>query len=525
MLFAKNYMPALRINMRKLKDALRLKFEGGQSHQQIAVALGISKGVVTKYAGLAVTAGLDWAAISAMDEAALERCLLASSGPSTTHAQADYGRIHQELGRKGVTLMLLWEEYCAQVGDEHRADLPLKPWSYSQFCQNYRQFAKRLKRSMRQVHRAGEKLFIDYAGPTVALIVRGQEVGRANIFVAAMGVSGYCFACATPAQTARDWLGATARALTFYGGVPQLIIPDNPRALVTKADRYEPLLTDSVQDFARHYGCSVLPARAYHPQDKPKVELSVLLVERWILARLRKFEFTSVQEVNDAIDPLLQWLNQRAFQKVPGSRASVFAQIDAPALLALPVQPWEWVVFKTVRVHIDSHVEFESHRYSVPNALIGLALELRVTAHAVEALHRGNRVASHMRCAHKGGFTTVTEHLPERHQHQAQWTPERLVAWGERIGMACAATVRKMLDRQRHPEHAYRACLGLLSLSKRYGETRLEAACTLALSLGTSKYTHIRDILLNRRDLLQTSTVPEWTSPAHAHVRGANYYQ
>ena len=518
-------MPALRINMRKLKDALRLKFEGGQSHQQIANALGISKGVVTKYVGLAVAAALDWKAIAAMDEAALERRLLASPRPSDMYAQPDYGRIHQELGRKGVTLTLLWEEYCAQAGDEYRADNPIKPWRYSQFCENYRQFAKRLKRSMRQVHRAGEKLFIDYAGPTIALVINGQEIGRANIFVAAIGVSGYCFCLATPAQTARDWLGATAQALSFYGGVPQLIVPDNPRALVTVANRYEPLLTDTVQDFARHYGCSVLPARAYHPQDKPKVELSVLLVERWILARLRKFQFASVHEVNEAITPLLQWLNQRAFQKLPGSRASVFAHIDAPTLMALPVQPWEWAVFKTVRVHIDSHVEFEGHRYSVPNALVGLALELRVTVHAVEVLYRGNRVASHIRCAHKGGFTTVIEHLPERYQHQSQWTPERLVAWGERIGVACAATVRKMLDRQRHPEHAYRACLGLLSLSKRYGDARLEAACTLALNLGTSKYTHIRDILLNRRDLLQANATPEWTSPPHAHVRGANYYQ
>ena len=267
MLFAKSYMPALRINMRKLKDALRLKFDGGQSHQQIADALGISKGVVTKYVGLAVAAGLDWQAIAAMDEATLERRLLASPRPGDSYAQADYGRIHQELGRKGVTLMLLWEEYCAQAGDEHSAANPVKPWRYSQFCENYRRFAKRLKRSMRQIHRAGEKLFIDYAGPTIALVVNGQEVGRANIFVAAMGVSGYCFCLATPAQTARDWLGATAQALTFYGGVPQLIVPDNPRALVTVADRYEPVLTQTVQDFARHYGCSVLPARAYHPQD------------------------------------------------------------------------------------------------------------------------------------------------------------------------------------------------------------------------------------------------------------------
>ncbi len=511
--------------MRKIKDVLRLKFEDKRTHQQIAEALGLSKGVVTKYVGLAVAAALDWPTVAAMDEATLESRLLRSARPGDVYAQADYARVHRELARKGVTLMLLWEDYCAQVGDEFDPQHPVKPWRYSQFCENYRQFAKRLKRSMRQVHRAGEKLFIDYAGPTLSLRVDDQEVGRANIFVAAMGVSGYCFCYATPAQTAQDWLGATAQALAFYGGVPQLIVPDNPRALVTKADRFEPVLSQSVQDFARHYGCSVLPARAYHPQDKPKVELSVLLVERWILARLRKFRFASIEEVNEAIAPLLQWLNQRAFQKLPGSRASVFADIDAPSLRALPMQPWEWVSFKTVRLHIDSHVEFEGHRYSVPHALVGQVLELRITAHGVEVLHRGQRVASHMRCAHRGGYTTVTEHLPERHQHQAQWTPERLVAWGQRIGVACAAVVQKMLERHAHPEHAYRACLGLLSLSRQYEHSRVERACVMALDLGSSKYTHIRDILRNRRDLLKPTATPQWSAPAHAHVRGADYYQ
>ena len=220
---------------------------------------------------------------------------------------------------------------------------------------------------MRQTHRAGEKLFIDFAGPTVEL----TDGRRASIFVAAMGASGYCFATATPAQTAADWLDATAQALTFYGGVPQLIVPDNPRALVTQANRYEPVLSESALDFARHYGCSMLPARAYHPQDKAKVELSVQLVERWILARLRKQRFASVQEVNEAIAPLLVYLNERAFQKLPGCRASVFAQIDAPAMMALPTQPWEWAFFKTVRVHTDCNVEFEGHRYNAPKPVLG----------------------------------------------------------------------------------------------------------------------------------------------------------
>ena len=518
-------MPTPRINMRKLKDILRLKLLCGQSHQQIATALGVAKGSVAKYCTLAGAAGLDWPAIDAMSEADLERRLFDSS-KACTFARPDYARMHQELRRKGVTLMLLWQEYSAQVGDEHDESSPRKALRYSQFSENYRQFAKRLKRSMRQVHRAGEKMFIDYAGPTIALIEHGVEVGRANIFVAAMAASGYSFALATPRQTAADWLHGTACALTFFGGVPELIIPDNPRALVTVANRYEPLLTDSVQDFARHYGCSVLPARAYHPQDKAKVELSVLLVERWILACLRHQRFATVQAVNDAMTPLLTRLNNKLFQKLPGSRASAFAQLDAPALRPLPVQPWEWASFKKVRVHIDSHIEFEGHRYSVPHALVGLALELRITASAVEVLHRGERVASHMRCAHKGGYTTVIAHLPLAHQAHAQWTPERLIAWAERIGLACAGVVGKMLQRQRHPEHAYRACLGLLSLSKRYGETRLEAACTIALSLGTSKYTHIRDMLANGRDRVQPSAgAAEWKSPSHTHLRGPHYYQ
>lgn len=330
-------MPAARINMRKLKDALRLKFEGRHSHQYIAAALGISKGVVTKYVGLAVAAGLDWAQLAAMDEATLERRLLPAPRPGDMYAVPDWGRIHQELRRKGMTLSLLWEEYCAEVGERHCAEHPVKPWRYSQFCENYRRFAKSLKRSMRQSHRAGEKLFIDFAGPTVTL----TDGGQANIFVAAMGASGYCFALATKGQTAADWLDATAQALSFYGGVPELIVPDNPRALVRQANRYEPQLSESALDFARHYGCSMLPARAYHPQDKAKVEMSVQLVERWILARLRKQRFASVQQVNEAIAPLLTYLNERAFQKLPGCRASAFAQLDAPALKALPAQRWE----------------------------------------------------------------------------------------------------------------------------------------------------------------------------------------
>jgi transposase len=223
--------------------------------------------------------------------------------------------------------------------------------------------------------------------------------------------------------------------------------------------------------------------------------------------------------------PLLERLNTRAFQKLPGSRASAFAELDSPALQPLPLQPWEFAQYKSVRVHIDHHIEFEAHRYSVPQALVGQLLEARVTTRTVELLHRGQRVASHPRNAHKGGFTTVAEHLSAAHRAHREWTPERLIHWGESIGVATGRTVTRLLQERRHPEHGYRACLGLLSLVKRYGRPRLEAACLVALELGTAKYSHVRDILASGRDQQRRSTTPDWTAPEHAHVRGPAYYQ
>ena len=503
--------------MRKIKDVLRLKLDAHLSHERIAAALGLSKGVVFKYVGLAAAAGLDWPAIAALDEAALERRLKLNPGQTARPSDfvlPDYGRIHQELRRKGMTLMLLWEEHgIAHAGSALH--------SYSQFCENYRRYAKTLKRCMRQIHRAGEKLFIDYAGPTLALV----DGSRAHIFVAALGASSYTFACATPRETMQDWLSSCAQALRYFGGVPQLIVPDNPRALIADPNRYEPRANVTVEDFARHYATSVLPARPRSPQDKAKAESAVQVVERWIMMRLRHQAFANVDDVNEAIAPLLERLNAKPFQKLPGSRASAFAELDAPALQALPLQAWEFAQYKSVRVHIDHHIEFEGHRYSVPQALVSQLLEARVTQRTVELLHRGQRVASHLRCAHKGGFTTVPEHMSAAHRAHREWTPERLIHWGEKIGVATGRTVTRLLEERRHPEHGYRACLGLLGLVKRYGEPRLEAACLIALELGTAKYSHVRDILQSGRDQQAASTAPEWTSPEHAHVRGPGYYQ
>jgi transposase len=500
--------------MRKIKEILRLKLDVKLSHERVAQSLAMSKGVVAKYAGLAAMAGLDWPAVREMDEAALERRLLGRPERQPDFAMPDYGRIHQELRRKGVTLMLLWEEYQAEYVGQ-------RTWRYTQFCEHYRSFAKTLKRSMRQQHRAGEKLFIDFAGPTLPL----ADGGRAHFFVAALGASSYTYACATPRETMADWLDATALALEFYGGSPCLIVPDNPRALIADANRYAPRANDTVLDFARHYGTSFLPARAYHPQDKPKVESAVQVVERWIMARLRHRRFADIHEVNLAIVPLLKQLNERPFQKLPGSRASAFAALDAPALQALPAQRYEIATFKTVKVHIDYHVEVDKHRYSVPHALVGQALEARITRTAIELLHRGQRIACHARNSRVGGFSTVAEHMPAAHRAHMEWTPQRLIDWGGMIGPAVAVCVTRLLEENKHPEHGYRACLGLLQLAKRYGKPRLEAACALALQIGACQYRHVSDILVNNRDRMVRSDSDEWISPDHAHVRGPRYYQ
>jgi transposase len=507
-------MPQPRMDMRMIKDILRLKYHDGLSHSAIATVLSISKGVVAKYLGLAGAAGLhEWDDERELDEAALERRLLGRDAAADAPVQPDFARMHTELRRKGVTLSLLWQEYRA--ANEGR-----RTWAYTQFCEHYKRFAKSLKRSMRQHHRAGEKMFADFAGPTLAM--DGGE--RAHVFVAVLGASNYTYACVTADETMRSWLGSMARALSFFGGVTALIVPDNPRALIAGACRYEPRANDTVLDFARHYGCSILPARPYSPRDKAPVELGVQVVERWIMARLRHTRLRDVLHADAAVAALLPALNERPMQRLGVSRAMLFAQLDAPALGPLPAQPWQWATFKTVRAHIDYHVEVGGHRYSVPHSLVGLELDARITDALVELLHRGRRVACHARSSRRGGFTTVDEHMPAAHRAHKQWTPERLVHWGRQTGPKTGEFVAALLERWRHPEHGYRSCLGLLSLAKRYGPTRLEAACALALELGAVQYRHVRDILAAGRDRIAQDRPAEWVSPAHDNLRGAAYY-
>ncbi len=504
--------------MRQIRESLRLHLQAGLSYNEVGRALKISKSAVGKYVSLARVAGVDWDLAQTLDDQALQARLYRPALPRSSHQLApDFGLVHQELKRAGVTLMLLWEEYA--IGN------PLA-YKYTSFCIKYREFAKTQARSMRQIHIAGEKLFVDYAGGSVPIIDAATgEISQAQIFVATLGASNYTFACATARQTTADWIGAQVLALEFIGGAPKLIVPDQPRALIKTPHRYDPEPNPTYDEFALHYGCAVLPARPRHPRDKPKVEGSVLLVQRWILARLRNRRFFSLAELNAAIRLLLIDLNQRPFKKLPGCRRSAFELLDAPVLRPLPAARFVISRWKTAKVNIDYHVEFEAHYYSVPHRLVGTRLDVRVTGALLECFASNQRVASHAVSTVCGGFTTTPEHMPASHRAHLQWTPAKLIAWGQRIGVSTAAVVTWQLERRPHPEQGYRACLGLLALVRKYSAERLEGACTRALSIRAPNLRSVTNILkcgLDRQGALFAAEVASVI--VHDNVRGPDYY-
>jgi transposase len=507
--------------MRKIRDVIRLKHEAGLSHEQIAAAAGLSKGAVTKYLQRAAQAKLGWPLPEGLDDAQLENRLFPKAAPLVTrYVEPDYALLHQELKRRGMTLQLLWEEYTAAH--------PGQAYRYSQFCTRYRRFADGLKRSMRQIHRAGDKLFIDYSGDTAEVIDGATgEVRAAELFVAALGASQYTYAEATWTQQLPDWIASHIRCFDYLGSVPALLVPDNLKPAIKHACRYEPEATSTYADLASHYGTAILPARPYRPKDKPVVEGAVLLTQRWILARLRHRQFFSLDELNAAIRPLLVELNSRPFKKLDGCRRSAFEAIDRPAMKPLPPTPYEYAEWKPASVNIDYHVEVARHYYSVPHHLARRRLEVRLTATSVECFLSGKRVAAHPRSFKRGGYTTRPEHLPEAHRKHLEWTPGRLLQWGLSIGPGTRDVVAWQLDHKPHPEQGYRACLGLLNLAKRYGNERLEAACRRALSIGAPHRKSIKSILDTKLDQspdLFPEAPPSTPTPMHANVRGARYF-
>ena len=507
--------------MRKIREVLRLRYDHKLTTRAIGVSCSIGRSTASEYLQRAADAGLSWPLPEGLDDEALELLLFppACAVSAGERPLPDWDYVHKELRRKGVTRFLLWQEY--------KSSNPTG-LQYTQFCDRYLQWRGRQDPVMRQVHKAGEKQFVDYAGQTVPVTDRRTgEVRFAEVFVAVLGASSYTYCEATWSQGLSDWIASHIRAFEFFGGLPEVLVPDNLKAGVTSPHLYEPDLNPTYQDMAVHYGVAVVPARVRRPQDKAKAESGVQVAERWILARLRNRTFFSLAGLNEAISELLIKLNTRPFQKLDGCRRSMFEAVDAAALKPLPAGRYQYAEWKKVRVHIDYHVQVAGHYYSVPYQLVKEELDARLTADTVELFRKNKRVASHVRSRKKGGFTTLSEHMPASHRHYAKWTPERLVRWAEETGGQTAGVITAILAGRPHPQQGFRSCLGIMNLGKSYGKERLEAACARALALGTTSYKSIQSILktgLDSQPLPDQGDTQLELPIDHENIRGPGYY-
>lgn len=503
--------------MRKIREIVRLRIGLGHSERQTAQSCGVGKATVGDCVKRLVKAGLSWPLPDGLDDVELEsrlyprEVILGGKG-----ATPDWALASLELRRKGVTRQLLWQEYIEQ----NPGGL-----SYSRYCELYYVWVKKARLSMRQEHKAGEKLFVDFAGTTIAVYDAKTGLARpSQIFVATWGASNCTYAEATWSQDLPCWTAAHVHAFEFFGCVPHIVVPDNLKSGVTTPCRYDPDLNETYAELSRHYGFAVIPAHVRKPKHKAKVEFSVLLVTRWIIAALRKRKFFSLEELNAAILELLVRLNAKPFQKLPGSRQSVFLGLDKPTALPLNAARYVYAEVVKARVNIDYHVALDDHFYSVPFQLRGEQIRARMTMATIEILHKNRRIHTHRRSYKKWDYTTLADHMPKAHRAHAQWTPTRIIEWASKTGPKTATLVRTIIEEKSHPEQGYRAALGIIRLGERYGIDRLEAAAARALAFGAHRYKYVKSILERQLDGGLTPPPPPSVPLAHENIRGGNYY-
>jgi transposase len=509
--------------MRKAKEVLRLYFGLKLSKRQVARSCNIAPSTVREYLHKAETAGISWPLPEAMDDAALEARLFPQKPVplSLDYPAPSMEYIHRELQKKGVTRQLLWMEY---------KEIHPDGYEYSQYCELFRTWSKHLDVTLRQEYKAGEKMFVDFAGKGVPIIDPATgEVTNAQIFVAVLGASNYTYALAVPNQSLPFWIFAHTKAFLYFGGTTEILVPDNLKSAVTKSCRYEPDINPTYLDMAEHYNIAVIPARPAKPRDKAKVEAAVLVVTRWIIAALRHYTFFSIAELNEKISELLARLNTRTFRKLATNRKELFETIERTVLKPLPPTIYEYREWKWATVNIDYHIEVDGHYYSVPYALTGKTVGVWITARTVEVLINNSRVTMHLRSYVKGGFTTINEHRPKAHQKYLEWTPSRIIVWAEATGPNTAQLVDDIMKSRPHPEQGYRACLGILRLEKQYGKERLEAAARRAVAIKAYSYKSIVSILKTGLDQMPLPLVEpgkEVSLPRnHRNIRGTRYYQ
>ena len=515
--------------MKTVKRLLELRFQAGLSQRQVAEALGCGRTTIQRYEKIAIEKGLtDFCLVSPLSEQellfrlGLQSAFEFSSAPlRKDKLLPDWVEVHRELSKKHVTLALLWSEYKESHPEGYQ---------YSQFCEHFGRWRQKLSVSMRQEHKAGEKVFIDYAGRTVDIVdPKTGEVREAQVFVGVLGASSYTYVEATWSQTLPDWLMSHRRMLEYFGGVPQIFVPDNLLSGVTKPDRYEAGVNRSYQDLAEHYGTCVIPARVRKPKDKAKVEAGVLLASRWILAAIRNKTFYSLEELNEAIAVLLVNLNDKKMRHFKESRRQLFEEIDKPELGALRSEPYIFAEWKVARVNIDYHIVFDDHFYSVPYQLIKEEVQVRATHQTVEVIYKSERIASHRRSHRQGGFTTEPSHRPASHQAHLEWTPERIIQWAKSKGGNTGLFIQHLITTKPHPEQAYRSALGVIRLGDKYGKDRLNQACGNAIAIGSISYQTVKNMLKNGMDKVAPPSKAKENKQqdffvSNHNVRGKEYY-
>lgn len=521
-------MPTERIAMRRVREMLRLSRDAGLATREVARRTGAAPSTLREMFRRFERSGLGWPLPLDLTDTDLEARLYGDAGPKQgqrRRVEPDWALVNRELKRKHVTLQILWDEYDEVHPDGYR---------YSRFCELYRSWEARLPVTMRQTHLGGDKLFVDYAGDTVPVIIdrHSGKTRKAHIFVAVMGGSSLSFAHASWTETLPDWIDAHVQTFTYFGGAARLLVPDNPKVAVIKACFYDPQVNRTYDDMAAHYGTALLPARPRRPRDKAKVEAAVRIVERWLLGRLRNRRFYSLADVNAAIAELLIRLNdQRVLRYVGRTRRQLFEEIDVPHLRPLPSEPYVLAEWRVRKVGLDYHVDVEGHFYSVPYRHARATVEVRLTPRTVEAFLKGERIAAHMRGSGDGKHTTVAEHMPSSHRRYNDWTIDRIKREALQIGPSTALLCQVILEYRPHPEQGFRSCLGIVRLAKPFGAARLEAACDRALQVGARSYGSVKSILDNRLDgqpvrrgRTGTADEDEALTILHPNIRGSGYY-
>jgi transposase len=503
--------------MRRIREVLRLHADLQGNVTAVAAGAGMSRSTVRDYLRRAAAAGMTVEKAAGLSDEALEAALFPPAGDSSCRAVPDWAALDAELRRhKHVTRKLLWLEYKAAHPDGYE---------YSQFKLLLSQWQKSSGRglSMRQVHRAGETLQVDYAGDTITVMDQGAA-REAQVFVACLPCSGLIYAEATWTQSHEDWLSSHVRLFAFLGGVPAKICPDNLKVGVTHASYYDPVINASYAALIKHYRTAVVPARVRKPRDKPSVEGSVLQAYRWLAAPLRHRQFFTLGELNAAIAEQLAVLNDKPMAPPrEGSRRALFEAVERQALGPLPAEPYEvgqWKIACTVNV--DYHVAIDRYCYSVPYQLVHKAVDAFITPTSVQIFHRGERVASHVRKTGPDRYITCKEHLAPAHSAVANRTPDRVRAEAAKIGVATAAYVERLLTSRDHIEQGVRSCLGILRLAGKYPADRMEAACQRALAAGARSSGYVEELLKSARP------IPDPVHPDgpghHGNVRGSGYF-